>query len=40
MGSIDILKQLLIFKKNKECYSNEEREVILKEFRKELHKSL
>lgn len=40
MQSSEVLKQILIFKENKDNYSKEEREIIQKQLRKELQKNL
>jgi hypothetical protein len=40
MKSIDLIKNILIFRENKQMYSFLEREILIKEFRKELDNNL
>jgi hypothetical protein len=40
MKTIDLIKNILIFRENKQMYSFLEREILIKEFRKELDNNL
>ena len=40
MKNIDLIKNLLIYRENKQMYSFLEREILIKEFRKELDNNL